>query len=426
MGDKNGAARDCAEILCVGTEILLGNIVNTNSAVISRALAEIGVGLFRHTAVGDNPERLKAALDEAFERSNIVITTGGLGPTYDDLTKETIAAYFGVPMERHEPSEHAIRALFEKRGWPMTENNLQQAMLPRGCMVLPNGCGTAPGVILEQNGKVAVMLPGPPREMEAMLQAQVLPYLQKRSGRVFRSRCVYFFGIGESALEFELREEMEHMENPTLAPYAKDGEVMLRVTASAATPEEAEALMQPVVDSLLQRYPQYIYGVDVDNLQTAAVRALQQRGLRVAIAESCTGGYVAKRITDVTGSSEVFECGMVTYADGVKERLLGVSGETLALFGAVSQQTAAEMAEGARRVSGADIGISLTGVAGPDGGTPEKPVGLVYLGVSSAWYSEVQQLHLARGYTGERELIRYLASSHALYSLLKMVEKYKL
>ena len=414
-----------AEILCVGTEILLGNIVNTNSAVISRALAEIGIGLYRHTAVGDNPERLKTALTEAFERSNIVITTGGLGPTYDDLTKETVAAYFGAPLERHEATENTIRALFEKMGRPMTENNKKQAMLPRGCTVLENGCGTAPGVILEQDGKVAVMLPGPPREMEPMLLTQVLPYLQGRSGRVFRSRCVYFFGIGESALEAELRAEMECMENPTLAPYAKDGEVMLRVTAGAATPKEAEALCEPVVESLLSRYPQYIYGVDVDNLQTAAVRALLARGLRVAVAESCTGGYVAKRITEVPGSSAVFECGAVTYANRVKEQLLGVSAQTLARNGAVSPETAAEMAAGVRRLGSADIGVSLTGVAGPDGGTPEKPVGLVYLGIDSAWHSEVKELRLARGYTAERELIRYLASSHALYNLLKTAEKYE-
>lgn len=248
------------------------------------------------------------------------------------------------------------------------------------------------------------MLPGPPREMTPMFERQVLPYLAKRADHVLRSHCIYFFGIGESTLESQLRGEMQAMKNPTLAPYAKDGEVMLRVTASAPTEAEAERLMEPVIASLRERYPQYIYGVDVDNLQTAAVRALKDAGLTAAAAESCTGGYIAKRLTDVPGSSEVFGCGAVTYANGAKERLLGVQGSTLARYGAVSPQTAREMADGVRRLSGADIGVSTTGVAGPDGGTDEKPVGLVYVGISSEWLNDVVELRLGRGFDyGERE-----------------------
>lgn len=224
--------KDSAEILCIGTEILLGNIVNTNSAEISRGLADLGINLYHHTVVGDNPERLKDALEIAFARNNIVITTGGLGPTYDDLSKETIAAYFGLPLELHQPSVEALERFFKKFGRKMTENNLKQAMMPKGCIVLENPNGTAPGAIIEGKGKIAIMMPGPPREMAPMFQNQVMPYLAKRSDHVLRSHCVYFFGIGESTLEAQLREEMQTMENPTLAPYAKDGEVMLRVTAA--------------------------------------------------------------------------------------------------------------------------------------------------------------------------------------------------
>lgn len=410
--------QDSAEILCIGTEILLGNIVNTNSAEISKGLAELGVNLFHHTVVGDNPDRLREALEIAFSRNNIVITTGGLGPTYDDLSKETIAAYFGRPLVRDEKSARAIEAFFQKIGGVMTENNLKQAMMPEGCIVLENHNGTAPGAILEDRGKIAVMLPGPPREMGPMFRGQVMPWLAGRSRRVFRSRCVYFFGIGESALEAQLRDEMERMTNPTLAPYAKEGEVMLRVTASAATEDEAYRLITPVIEMLQNRFGDLIYGVDVDNLQTAAVRLLAEKGLKAAVAESCTGGYLAKRITDVPGSSGVFECGVVTYANRIKAKLLGVREETLDTHGAVSPETAMEMADGVRALSGADIGLSLTGIAGP-GGEERKPVGLVYLGISSPWRREVMELRLSRGHSQERELIRLLASSHALSQLIK-------
>lgn len=414
-----------AEVLCIGTEILLGNIINTNSAVISRGLADIGVSLYHHTVVGDNPARLKAALEAAFARSDVVITTGGLGPTYDDLSKETIAEYFGLELVPHEESTARIHCFFAHHGHTMTENNLKQAMIPQGALVLENNNGTAPGVMIEKDGKIAILLPGPPREMTPMFEQQVLPFLQKRSGRVLRSHCVYFFGIGESALEAELRTEIEGMQNPTIAPYAKEGEVMLRVTAAATTPEEAEALMQPALELLQKRFPQYIYGVDVDNLQTAAVQALANKNLTVATAESCTGGSVSKRITEVAGSSAVFGCGVTTYANEMKQKLLGVRSETLAQYGAVSPQTAQEMADGVRKLSGADIGVSVTGIAGPGGGTDEKPVGLVYVGVSSAWHSEVLELHLARGYDTEREHIRHIASSYALSLILKTAEAYQ-
>lgn len=407
-----------AEILCIGTEILLGNIVNTNSADISRVLADLGIDLYHHTVVGDNRERLREALDVAFSRCDIVITTGGLGPTYDDLSKETIAEWFGLPMEMHEPSAQRIKAFFEKIGSRMSENNIKQAMMPKGCTVLDNENGTAPGAIIEGKGKIAIMMPGPPREVRPMLHNQVAPWLAKLSDHVLRSHNIHFFGIGESQLESELRDEMESMKNPTLAPYAKEGEVMLRVTASAKTAEEADRLMEPVIEQLQKRYEHLIYGIDVGDLQTAALQILKEKGLTVAFAESCTGGLVSKRLTEISGASGVFGCGVVSYSNKIKESVLGVRAETLAQSGAVSPQTAREMAEGVRRVSGADIGISITGIAGPDGGTPEKPVGLVYIGVHSDWHREVKGLHLSRGHQEERELIRLLASSYAL-SLLR-------
>ncbi len=413
--------KDSVEILCIGTEILLGNIVNTNSQTISRGLADIGMDLYHHTVVGDNPQRLKEALETAFSRNNIVITTGGLGPTYDDLTKETIANYFGLELEMYEPAREWIISFIERSHRTLTENSLKQAMMPQGCIVMENHNGTAPGAIIEGDGRIAIMLPGPPKEMAPMFRDQVIPYLEKRSGRVLRSHCIHFFGIGESALEYQLHEQMEQMTNPTLAPYAKEGEVMLRVTASATDEQQAEELMQPVIKQLYQQYKDYIYGMDVGDLQTAVVRMAAQKGLTLATAESCTGGYVAKRITDVAGSSVMFHCGIVSYANEVKERVLGVRHETLEQYGAVSEQTAQEMARGVRRVSGAEIGISVTGIAGPDGGTPEKPVGLVYIGVNSDWHSEVLKLNLARNFQNERENVRYLASSNALSLALKTI-----
>ncbi len=414
--------KDRAEILCVGTELLLGNIVNSNAAEISRELAGVGVGLYHHTVVGDNPERLREALEVAFSRNNLVITTGGLGPTYDDLTKETIAAFFGRKLVQNEQWATRLREMFAQWNRPMTDNNLKQAMLPEGCQMLPNQNGTAPGAIVEDGQRVIIMLPGPPREMLPMLKNQVLPWLSQRSGMQLHSHTVHFFGIGESALEHQLGDYMQKLENPTLAPYAKDGEVMLRLTAAAKDLDEAERLMAPVLEKLKQEYSEYIYGVDVENLQTAVVELLGQRGLHVALAESCTGGLVAKRITEVSGSSAVFGYGVVTYSNEAKQTLLSVSADTLATHGAVSAQTAAEMAAGIRRISGADIGVSLTGIAGPDGGSTEKPVGLVYIGVDTQNHSEVKELRLSRSYTSQREYIRWVAASNALDLICKTVK----
>ncbi|WRS26487.1 competence/damage-inducible protein A [Oscillospiraceae bacterium MB08-C2-2] len=407
------------EILCVGTEILLGDIVNTNAAYLSKELALCGFNCYYQTVVGDNPQRLKEVLALSLSRSDMVIMTGGLGPTYDDLTKETVAEFFGREMELHEPSLKSMTCFFHKVGRPMTDNNKKQAYMPKGAVVFPNEAGTAPGLAvegqLEGSEKIAIMLPGPPREMTSMFQSQVLPYLQKKAKTTLVSHTVHMFGIGESAMEERLRETMVNNTNPTAAPYAKEGEVLVRVTASGANFEEANRLAQPMIEEICGVFPEYVYGVDVQTLQNALVQRLMEKKLTVATAESCTGGWVSKRITEVSGSSQVFGCGICAYENAIKEKVLGVSAQALADHGAVSQETALEMARGVRALAGADIGLSTTGVAGPEGGTEEKPVGLVYIAVSCDKLETVVELRLSRGYKQEREIIRNLASSNVLH-----------
>lgn len=414
-----------AEILCVGTELLLGDIVNTNAAYIARGLAAIGVGVYHQSVVGDNPKRLSASLKEALKENDCVIMTGGLGPTYDDLTKTTVAELFGLPLVLNEEALERMTAYFARMNRTMTDNNKSQAMLPEGAIPLQNENGTAPGVIVEQNGKIIVMMPGVPREMKPMFDNQVVPYLQAKTNTVLRSKTVHVFGMGESSVETRLYDMMVGMSNPTIAPYAKEGEVQLRVTASAETPEEADAKTEPVIQQICEELGDVVYGVDIGDMQTALVRALQKKGLVVATAESCTGGLVSKRITEVPGSSAVFTCGVCSYANEIKESVLGVKHETLVQYGAVSEQTAAEMAAGVRRLAGADIGISTTGIAGPGGGTPEKPVGLVYVGVDSDALRTTLRLVLGRGRGDEREYIRYVAATHALNLARKAAEQTK-
>lgn len=411
-----------AEILCVGTELLLGDIVNTNAAYLARQLAGMGIEVYHQAVVGDNSQRLRESLRRALERCDLVVTTGGLGPTYDDLTKETVAELFGKEMELNEACLEGIRSFFDRIGRKMTENNVKQAMIPKGALVLNNENGTAPGLVVEEKQKAVVLLPGPPREMRAMFEQGVKPYLQKRTNQMLVSRSIHVFGMGEAQVEELLREKMEQYRNPTIAPYAKDGEVLLRVTALAGSEQEAHGLIDPVVEEVTALLGDVVYGVDVGTLQNALVLALKEKGLKVATAESCTGGLISKRITEVPGASGVFDCGVCSYANEIKEKLLGVSHDTLSQYGAVSPQTAAEMARGARLLAGAEIGISTTGIAGPDGGTDQKPVGLVYIGVDSPWHQEVLETRLSRGYPEERELIRYLAASHALHLAWKTAQ----
>ena len=410
-----------AEILCVGTELLLGDIVNTNAAWLSRELAACGVGCYYQSVVGDNALRLGESLRLALSRADIVITTGGLGPTCDDLTKETVAAHFNLGMELHQPSLDRMTAFFRRIGRIPSKNNEKQALMPKGAIIFENGRGTAPGLAVEGGGKTVIMLPGPPSEMTAMFTKHVRPFLQSRSGRVLRSRTVHLFGIGESAVEDALSSSMLERQNPTVAPYAKAGEVQLRVTAAAENEQAANALAAPVVEEILAIFPQHVYGVDVNDLQTALARALKDRGKTIAVAESCTGGMIASRLTEIPGVSKVFLCGVCSYSNQSKTAVLGVDKDLLAVHGAVSEEVALAMARGVRRISGAEIGLSTTGVAGPDGGSAEKPVGLVFVGFSAPWGERALRLSLSRGYEDERQAIRNSASLHAMNLALREV-----
>ena len=408
-----------AEILCVGTELLLGNIVNTNAAWLARELAACGVGCYYQSVIGDNAGRLSDSLKLALSRADMVITTGGLGPTYDDLTKETVAACFGLDMELHQPSLDRMIGFFSKIGRPFTKNNEKQAYMPRGATIFENDRGTAPGLAVEKDGKTVIMLPGPPGEMTAMFENQVRPFLIKKSSQVLCSHNIHIFGLGESAVEDVLHDYMLEHSNPTVAPYAKTGEVELRVTASAVDAEAADALMAPVIQDILALFPDNIYGVDTGDMQTALVLALTEAGRTIAVAESCTGGLVAARITDVPGASAVLLCGVCCYSNQSKADLLAVRQETLDTFGAVSEETALEMARGMRLRSGADIGLATTGIAGPTGGTQEKPVGLVYVALSTAEKEKTLKLMLSRGYAGERQTIRNFACLNAMNLVLR-------
>lgn len=326
-------------------------------------------------------------------------------------------------MQMHEHSLQRLMEYFKKAGRTPTPNNLKQAEMPEGAVVFDNDNGTAPGLAVEGNGKIAVLMPGPPYEMNAMFQARIRPYLQKFSDKVLVSRVIRIMGMGESEVEYKLRDYMMCHKNPTVAPYAKQSEVQLRVTASAKTREEAYGLIDPVVEEIKGILGKAIYGVDVENMEQAVVQQLKAKGMKIATAESCTGGLVSKRITEIPGASDVFECGVCSYANRIKHELLGVSEQTLERYGAVSPQTAQQMAEGIRRLSGAEIGISVTGIAGPGGGTEEKPVGLIYIGVSSEKYSKVERYLSGSKRPGSREHIRFIASQQALRLALEAIRE---
>ena len=408
-----------AEILCVGTELLLGDIINTDAAYLSRQLAELGIPVYYQGVVGDNPERLTAALGAALGRAELVVMSGGLGPTCDDLTKETVARLFGRGMELHEPSLERIRTYFAECARHMTDNNIKQAMMPRGAIIFPNDYGTAPALALEGSvpgvagERTVIMLPGPPRELEPLFFEQVRPYLARRTGGVLVSRNINILGMGESAVEDELRGLMNSSENPTLAPYCGPGEVRLRVTARAADEATARSMCDGMIETVRRTaVAPYIYDIDSPSIEDTVIRRLRARGMTIACAESCTGGLVAKRLTDVAGCSDVFMGGSVTYSNDAKARLLGVMGESLERYGAVSEQVALEMARGVRERLGTDIGISTTGIAGPGGGTPEKPVGTIWIAISTREREFARLLRLSPH--RERAYLRTLASNQAL------------
>lgn len=398
------------ELISVGTEILLGDILNTDAQFLSIELAKLGIIVIHQSTVGDNRERLLAQLKEAADRSDIIILSGGLGPTPDDLTKEVCCEFFGKKMFLHEPTVEKIKTYFSTKGMEMAQNNLKQAMLPKDCVIFPNDNGTAPGMAIEKDGVHILVLPGPPRELKPMFRNCAVPYLMQFSDRIIVSHNIRTFGIGESLMA-ERVNDLFDAENPTVAPYAKDGEALLRVTAMARTKEEAENLCKPIINEIKNRLDGFVYGVDYTCIEEAVIEKLKEKHIKVATAESCTGGLIAKRITDVPGASEVFDCGIISYANEIKHRVLGVSEDDLNKYGAVSEPVARQMAQGALKVSGADIAVSVTGIAGPDSDSTNKPVGLVYIGLADRDNVWVRELRTSRK---DRSYNRYVSASNAL------------
>ena len=400
-----------AEIIAVGTELLLGNIVNTNAQEISQALSGVGVNVFWHTVVGDNPERLRQALEIARKRADIILTTGGLGPTYDDLTKQTICETFDKPLVLREDVLETIRDYFARNvHLTMPENNRQQAEFPEDCTIFANPVGTAPGCAFKADGVHVLMLPGPPFEMRTMLKDWALPYLRGLSSEVIVSHDIMTFGLGESHMEELMRDHISRMENPSLATYAKPSEVRLRATAKAADEKTAEAMLAPVVKETTEFLGDIVYGVDVTSLEAVCMAHLKEKGWTFATAESCTGGQIAARITALPGASNVYRGGVVSYWTDVKAGVLGVPRELLDTYGAVSEPCARSMAENARRITGADIGLSVTGVAGPDADERGNPVGLVYVGLASPEGTFCRKLGLGNR---RRDRIQDLSANHA-------------
>ena len=401
-------ARD-TEIISVGTELLLGRVVNTDARDISEMLSKIGINVKYHTVVGDNPQRLRDCVMIAKERADIIITTGGLGPTCDDLTKQILAECFGLELELNEEVAGGLYEYIQFNG-KLTQNTYQQAMLPRGCTVFPNTCGTAPGCGFEKDGKVVVMIPGPPKECNAMFTLSAMPYLQHLSEEKIVSHSVCVFGMGESAVDDVFAEEMNAMQNPSMAPYANECDCFVKVTAKAHSRQEAEALIEPVMKHVQEKLGDVVYGVDVKNLEQRTLQLLKETGKSFSSAESCTGGDIAKRFTDVPGASSYFLGGLVTYTNGAKAKLLGIDPELIEEKGAVSYEVAKEMAERVRVIIGTDIGVGVTGLAGPDG-DGVNPVGTVYVSMAVEGECWVKKLNL--GPHRSRSFIRQMAGNQA-------------
>jgi nicotinamide-nucleotide amidase len=413
----NGKNIDSAEIITIGTEMLLGDLVDTNTAWISQRLAELGVRIYRHATVGDNPERIVEALREASSRSTLVITTGGLGPTSDDLTNACLSTLTGREMVEYPEAREHVDEMFERFGRKPTENNYKQALFPRGTELIPNPVGTAMGALVEWEGTLFAALPGVPAEMKSMFGETLEPLIRARSDGSIVSKTLHFAGIGESALAERVQDFLD-AEDPTVAPLAGQGRVRLRITTRANTEEEAQEKIRPVEREVIARLDNYFFGEDDETLEGAVARLLEERGATLALAESCTGGLLAKRLTDRPGSSAYFTEGLVTYSNEAKERLLGVPHALLLEHGAVSEPVARAMAEGARRISGADYGLSVTGVAGPDGGTEEKPVGLVFVGISDAEGTIAEKLDFT-AWARSRDSIRERSTNRA-FDLLRL------
>lgn len=398
------------EIISVGTELLLGDILNTDAQFLAQELAKLGFSVMHQSVVGDNHDRLLASLNHAAQRSDIIILSGGLGPTPDDITKEVACEFFSKELVLHKESLERMIKYFTNKRLEMPESNKKQAMLPADCVVFENNNGTAPGLGMEKDGKHILLLPGPPRELKPMFFESAVPYLKRFSDKIIISHNVRTFGIGESAMS-QLVEDLLESENPTVAPYAKDGEALLRVTAMADNEAEADRLCAPVIEEITNRLGDYIYGIDLTCIEEAVVALLKEKGMKLATAESCTGGLIGKRITNIPGASSVFDCGIISYSNEIKHKILGVSEDDLKKYGAVSEQVAKQMAQGVLKLSGADVAVSVTGIAGPNSDGTDKPVGLSYIGLAHKNGVEVKKLMTGRN---DRDYNRYVNASNAL------------
>lgn len=408
-----------AEILAVGTELILGDVVDTNSAYIAKKLTEYGVNIFYQSTVGDNYGRIVSSIKQALSRSNLVIITGGLGPTDDDLTREAIAEATGKDLKESEYLKEVLELKFKKMNRNMSSNNLKQALLPVGAEYIPNETGTAPGILLKIEGKTIISLPGVPREMKHIFENEVKSILLCMSPYKIRSRVLNFFSIGESSLEMEIKDILDSQTNPTIALLAGKGEVKIRITARGTSEKELSELIEKGEGEIRKRVGKFIYGTDDKGLPAVVGEFLKKKEYTLAVAESCTGGLIGNRITDIPGSSEYFSGGIISYSNQVKMDKLGVKRETLSEYGAVSRSTAWEMAVGVKNSLQTDIGLSVTGIAGPDGGSKEKPVGLVYLGLAVP--GKVYDFKLSLN--GTRAWNKWMASQYGLYYLLQYLKK---
>ena len=402
------------EILSVGTELLLGHITNTDARDISEMLSKIGVNVRYHTVVGDNPQRLRECVEIAKSRADVIITTGGLGPTCDDLTKQILAEAFALPLVE-SAAERASLYEYIRGGKNFTPNNLVQALIPEGAEIFHNFWGTAPGCAFEKDGKVVVMIPGPPNECVPMFRQYAVPYLRKLSEEQIVSHSVRIFGLGESAVDQIFRDEMDRMTNPTMAPYAKECDCLLQITAKAKSEAEAETMMAPVIAHVRERLGDVVYGMDIECVEEAVLPLLKERGLHFAAAESCTGGDIARRITEIPGASGVFVGGCVTYTNEAKAKLLGIDPALIEENGAVSEPVARAMAEHVRALTGAEIGVGVTGLAGPDG-DGVHPVGTVFVSMAVEGQTWVRELRLGEKRT--RSFIRRMAGNY-VYDMMR-------
>ena len=401
-----------AEILSVGTEILLGHTTNTDARDISLMLSEIGINVKYHTVVGDNPQRLRDCIEIAKGRADIIISTGGLGPTCDDLTKQILAKSFGLELKMNEYEKNCLYDYLTNKGYSkeMTLNNLQQAMLPEGCTVFHNDWGTAPGCAFEADGTIVLMLPGPPKECNAMFRTCAMPYLRSLSDEQIVSHSIRVFGTSESALDQMFRDEMNVMINPTMAPYAKEGDCLLQITAKAKSVEAAEEMMKPVIEHCCEVLGDVVYGIDVECVEESVMKLLRENKMTFSAAESCTGGSLAKRFTDMPGASEFFMGGVTTYTNGAKARILGIDPALIEEKGAVSYEVAKEMAERVRELLGTDMGIGVTGLAGPDGDGVHE-VGTVFISLATKDGTFVRELHAGSRRT--RSYVRRVSGNYA-------------